>query len=508
MSEETAILYTRNIGKSFGGITVLHDINIQIQRGEVHTLLGANGAGKSTLIKIIDGIHTDFEGEFYINGKLANPQNTEESRQLGVGMVHQELSLVPDLSVAENIFLGRLPRNTFGLVNKKELIKRSRAILKELEMTISPHQIVGELSIADQQMIEIAKVLSQNADIILLDEPTSALSDTEVKRLFETIRRLKKQNKAIIFITHKFEEIYEISDRLSVLRDGMLIETLDLTQELGNLDKRLIALMTGTDEKDLTELYPEKSNTSGETILEIKNFSSRGKFSNISFSLKKGEILGIAGLKGAGRTELARAIFGADPKDEGRLFLRGKELEIKNTIQAIKHGIGLISEDRKKEGFVSTLGVKENINLTTIKDTVRNGLIREKKERDKAKKFIQMLNIKTPSEDTNIVQLSGGNQQKVVLAKWLAANGSVLIFDEPTRGVDVNAKSEIYKIMRTLADQGVGIIFISSEFPELIGLSNRCLVMNEGKLVRELVEEEITKEQIMNSIFEDSKEVV
>lgn len=503
------ILYTKEIGKSFGGIPVLKNINISIRRNEVHTLLGANGAGKSTLIKIFDGIYTDYEGEFYINGKLAKPQNPAESRALGVGMVHQELSLVPDLSIAENIFLGRLPKQKFGFVNKKFLMKRTREILQQLELDFSPHQLVGELSIADRQMIEIAKVLSQDPDIILLDEPTSALSDTEVKRLFETIHRLKRRNKAIIFITHKFEEIYEISDRVSVLRDGRLIETIDLRNEKDrNLDRKLIALMTGTEEDELSDLYPEKTDTSGEPILRVENFTARGRFSNISFSLKKGEILGIAGLKGSGRTELARAIFGADRKDAGRIFLHGKEVEIKNPVEAIRHGIGLITEDRKKEGFVSTLGVKENINLTTIKDTVKRGLISDKLERAKAKKFIAMLNIKTPSEDASIVHLSGGNQQKVVLAKWLAADGSVLIFDEPTRGVDVNAKSEIYKIMRMLADQGVGIIFISSEFPELIGLCNRCLVMNDGKIVRELVGDEITKENIMNSIFEDSEEVV
>ncbi|NEU30425.1 sugar ABC transporter ATP-binding protein [bacterium LRH843] len=507
-SEDQTILYTKNIGKQFSGVTVLRDINLSIQKGEVHTLLGANGAGKSTLIKIIDGIHTEYEGEFYIRGKLAKPANTDESRKLGVGMVHQELSLVPELSVAENIFLGRLPRNSVGFVNKGKLIKESKVILDELEMNISPHQLVEDLSIADQQMIEIAKVLSQNVDIILLDEPTSALSDTEVNRLFETIRRLKKQGKAIIFITHKFEEIYAISDRLSVLRDGMLIETLDLQAEKEDLDKKLISLMTGTDEDELTELYPEKSATADETILEVRNFSSRGKFQDISFALKRGEILGLAGLKGAGRTELARAIFGADPKDSGQLFLQGEEVKIKSPIQAIKRGIGLISEDRKKEGFVGTLGVKENINLTTIADTVKGLLISEKLERSKAKKYISMLNVKTSSEDTLIINLSGGNQQKVVLAKWLAADGKVLIFDEPTRGVDVNAKSEIYKIMRTLADQGVGVLFISSEFPELIGLSNRCLVVNEGKIVKELVADDVTKENIMNSIFEDKREGV
>lgn len=505
-SAEIPILTAKNIGKQFGGISVLRDISITFSKGEVHTLLGANGAGKSTLIKIIDGIHTDYDGELYLHGEHVKPANTEEARKLGIGMVHQELSLVPELSVAENIYLGRLPRNKAGFVNRKKLIRDSRQILAELEMTVSPHQLVGQLSIADQQMIEIAKVLSQNAEIILLDEPTSALSESEVQRLFATIRRLKQQEKAIIFITHKFEEIFAISDRLTVLRDGELIETMSVNGKKDELEKYFISLMTGTDQDELTELYPPKADTFGEVLLEVENFSSAGRFAHVSLQIRSGEIVGLAGLKGAGRTELARAIFGADPKDSGRLLLGGKEIEVKSPDQAIRHGIGLITEDRKKEGFVGTLGVKENINLTTVKDTVRRGLISDKLERLKARTYIEMLNVKTPSEDALILHLSGGNQQKVVLAKWLAAKGRVLIFDEPTRGVDVNAKSEIYRIMKAMADQGAAILFISSEFPELIGLSNRCLVMHEGRIINELGEGEVTKEKIMSSIFENQEE--
>lgn len=505
-SRNESMLYTKNMTKKFSGVTVLEDIHLSIKEGEVHTLLGANGAGKSTLIKLIDGIYTDYEGEIYIRGQRVRPKNTEEARSLGIGMVHQELSLVPYLSVAENIFLGRLPRTALGLVHYTKLYRDSEKLLANLNLNVSPQETVEHLSIADQQMIEIAKVLALDADIILLDEPTSAISDQEIKRLFETIKNLKAQGKAIIFITHKLEEIFAVSDRVTVLRDGRQIETIDLTDKQPNLDKKLVALMTGTSEDDLAELYPPKKKTEGDDLLEVKHFSSRGKFKDVSFTLRKGEILGLAGLKGAGRTEVARAIFGADPKDEGQLYLHGKRIDINSPIDAIKQRIGFISEDRKKEGFVGTLGVKENINLTTVRDTVRKGMISERLEKEKAQKYIASLNIKTSSESTLMTKLSGGNQQKVVLSKWLATEAEILIFDEPTRGVDVNAKSEIYKMMRKLADQGVGVLFISSEFPELIALCNRVLVMNEGRIVDELLDEKITKENIMNSIFHKNRE--
>ena len=502
------ILETKNIKKAFGGITVLEGINLQFKKGEVHTILGANGAGKSTLNKIIDGIYTDYEGEVYIKGQQVRPKNPNDAKLLGIGMVHQELSLIATLSVAENVFIGRLPRYSNGLVNFKKLYKLCKEIFEEINISINPNEKLGNLSIADQQMVEIAKMLSHQSEIILLDEPTSSLSDDGVERLFKTIGKLKKSGKAIIFITHKFEEIFAISDRITVLRDGRKIETIDFKErkkDLKGLETKLVSLMTGTREADIGELYPEKAKEiTDEVIFEINNYSQPEKFHDVSFQIKRGEILGLVGLKGAGRTEVVRAIFGRDEKKSGQTFLDGEKINIKNPREAIKKGIGLISENRKLEGFIGCLGIKENINLTTIMDTVTFGLVNRTKEIAKMKSFIKKLNIRTTSEDSLVKNLSGGNQQKVVISKWLAADCKVLLIDEPTRGIDIKAKSEIYQLIRDLADKGTAVLIITSELPELIGLSDRALVMHEGRIVNELSGKEITEENIMNSIFKHS----
>lgn len=502
------MLETKHIKKAFGGITVLKGINLEIKKGEVHTLLGANGAGKSTLIKIIDGIHTDFEGEIFINGERVRPKNPNDARLLGIGMVHQELSLIPTLSVAENVFIGRLPKLANGLVNFKKLYRDCATIFEEINITIKPNEMVKNLSIADRQMVEIAKMLSHQSEIILLDEPTSSLSDDGVERLFKTVEKLRENGKAIIFITHKFEEIFAISDRVTVLRDGQQIDTIDLNMETAphsQLETKLVSLMTGTHEDEIGELYPKKAKEiSDEVVFEVQDYTQEGKYDQISFQIKRGEIVGLVGLKGAGRTEVIRSIFGRDTKQSGRTFLNGEEITIKNPRDAIKKGIGLISEDRKEEGFVGCLGLKENINLTTIMDTVTFGLINKAKETKKMRDYIKKLNIRTTSEQALVRNLSGGNQQKVVISKWLAANCKVLLIDEPTRGIDVKAKSEIYQLIRDLADNGTAVLMITSELPELIGLSDRALVMHEGKIVNELVGDAINDENIMNSIFKHS----
>jgi len=498
------LLYTENLGKQFNGITVLENINLTIKKGEIHAILGANGAGKSTLIKIIDGIHTEYIGDIYVKNQKVKPANTEEARLLGIGMVHQELSLVSELNVAENIYLGRLPRTTWGMVHYKKLHQDSAKILQELNMSVKTTEMVSNLSIADRQMIEIAKMLSMNTDIILLDEPTSALTENEVKRLFYTMENLKKQGKGIIFITHKLDEIYATSDRVTILRDGNQIDTINLDKNDPDLETKLISLMTGTEQGEIGEIYPTKKNRIGSPIMEVSNFSSKGKFENIHFQIRRGEILGISGLKGAGRTELARAIYGADPKDTGILELNGEIVEIRQPIDAIHHGIGMVTEDRKKEGFVGLLGVKENISLTTIKDVLVNGFLSRKLEREKTQTYVSKLKIRMASEDARVKNLSGGNQQKVVIAKWLCTDCKVLILDEPTRGIDVKAKSEIYKIMSDLAEQGLAILFISSELPELIAMSDRVLVMSRGRIVSELSGTQITKENIMKSTFQES----
>jgi ribose transport system ATP-binding protein len=509
-SQNDNLLYTRNLGKQFNGVKVLQDINLTIRKGEIHCILGANGAGKSTLIKIIDGIYTDYDGEIYVKNEKVQPANTEEARLLGIGMVHQELSLVSQLNVAENIYLGRLPMGKWGLVNYRKLHQDSEHILRELGMQVKTTEMVSHLSIADRQMIEIAKMLSMNAEIILLDEPTSALTEKEVQRLFITMENLKKQGKGIIFITHKLEEIYATSDRVTILRDGNQIATIDLGTEDPSLEMKLISLMTGTDQGEVGDIYPEKSNKIGNTVLEVVNFNSKGKFEDIHFHVRSGEILGISGLKGAGRTELARAIFGADPKDRGRLKLNGQEIHVEHTVDAIHLGIGMVSEDRKKEGFVGPLGVRENISLTNIRDVLFRGMISRRLEKEKTRTYISKLNIRMAAEDAQVKNLSGGNQQKVVIAKWLCTDCKVLILDEPTRGIDVKAKSEIYKIMSELAEQGMAILFISSELPELIAMSDRVLVMSRGRIVSELAGAQISKENIMKSTFQETsqKEVV
>jgi ABC-type sugar transport system ATPase subunit len=503
LHNDDTLLEAVNISKYFGDVKVLDQASIELKRGEVHAILGANGAGKSTLVKIINGVYSDYEGDLLINGEKQRPKNPIEARALGVGMVHQELSLASNMTIAENVFLGRMPKNALGFADNKSMDEEAVKILNKLGLSsIDLHRKTGTYSVADQQLIEIAKLLSTQTDILLLDEPTSALSDVEIDLLFRVIRDLKEDGKGIFFITHKIEEIMEIADRVTVLRDGEKIATLDVDKNSKEFPRTLITMMIGSDQGDLLSMFPPKESNPGKVALSVENFCRTGEFHDIHFSVREGEILGIFGLKGAGRTELARAIVGADPRDCGVLRIGEEEVFVKAPYQAIPKGIALLPENRKTDGVVATMGVKENICLSTMGDAANIfGIINTGKEKSKAQLFKEKLNIKVDSLMMTVKRLSGGNQQKVVFGKCLATNCKVIILDEPTRGIDVGAKREIYKIIRDLVKEGLAVIIISSELPEIIGLADRAIVLREGSLVGELTDFEITKENLMNLAF-------
>ena len=501
-----SLLEAVKISKSFGDVKVLNEVSIDLKRGEIHAILGANGAGKSTLVKILDGVYSDYDGDIYINGVMQRPKSPIEARAMGIGMVHQELSLAPNLTIAENVFLGRMPKNGFAFADNKKMNEESVKVLKKLGLkSVDLRRKVGTYSVADQQLFEIAKLLSTDTDILLLDEPTSALSDIEIDLLFKVIHDLKEDDKGIFFITHKIEEIMEIADRVTVLRDGEKIDTLEVEKRNPEFPRKLITMMIGSDKGDVMSMFPAKESSPGAEVLSIEKFSRAGHFDEVSLSVREGEVLGIFGLKGAGRTELVRSIVGADPRDQGVLKISGNECSLKAPYQAIKRGMALLPENRKTDGIVATMGVNDNICLSTMDDNANLlGLISSAKVKEKAESFRDKLNIKVDSLIMMVKRLSGGNQQKVVLGKCLATNCKVIILDEPTRGIDVGAKREIYKIIRDLVKEGLAVIIVSSELPEIIGLADRAIVLREGRLVGELSESEITKENLMNLAFAHS----
>lgn len=489
------ILEMRQIEKSFGKVKVLKGVNLTAYRGEVLALMGENGAGKSTLMKILSGVYPygSYSGELVINGQICQFNSTRDAVKAGVSIIHQELNLIPGLSVMENIFLGREPKTAPGLIDWQQMRQLTVELLERVGITLEPEELVGNLSIGQQQLIEIAKALSFSAEIIIMDEPTSALTDSEVEQLFNLIRLLKSQDKAIIYISHKMDEIDVIADRVEVLRDGESVGggmKADLSRD------KIISLMVG---RDLTDLYPRRENKPGEVILEIESLTVPGVLETLSLQVRKGEVLGIAGLMGSGRTELALALFGIYGKRlTGEIRLNGKKLTIQNPRQALDNGIALVTEDRKVSGLVLGMSVGENLTLSCLEQLSNTlGIINQERERTVIKNYIQELRIKTADEDLAVANLSGGNQQKVVLAKMLATQPRILILDEPTRGVDVGAKAEIYQIINRLAANGVGIIMISSELPEIIGMSDRVAVMADGSLAGILEKEEVTQEKIM-----------
>ncbi|MDR0472415.1 MAG: sugar ABC transporter ATP-binding protein [Treponema sp.] len=483
------------VSKSFPGVHAVKDCPFDLYAGEVHALVGENGAGKSTLVKILAGVHRKDSGKVLIKGKEASLGDTRSAINASIAMIHQELQLVPHLTAAMNIFIGREHRKRIKFViDDKKSISEAGKIIERMKVNLNPTARVMDLSIAEQYMVEIAKAISQNASILILDEPTAALTDTETQTLFGLIREMKSQGMGIIYISHRMEELKQIADRITVMRDGNYIGTKNIEDITVN---EIVNMMVGRTIYETTPELPE--HPSEETVLEVKNLNCGSKIRDVSFKLRKGEILGFPGLIGAGRTEVARAIFGADPYDSGEIYISGKKVNIKHPLDAVKHGIGYLSEDRKRYGLALARDIETNMMLASYKNFAKAKLIvNSNKINQTAKNTVSELNIATPSIQQLIRNLSGGNQQKVVIAKWLIRNSDILIFDEPTRGIDVGAKSEIYKLLNNLARQGKSIIMISSELPEILRMSHRVIVMCEGRITGELNAGEATQEKIMH----------
>jgi ribose transport system ATP-binding protein len=476
---EAQLLSLEGVSKEFPGVKALDNVRFDLNPGEVHALIGENGAGKSTLMKILSGIYKKDSGEIKYRGEHVNVSSPHEAQRLGISIIHQELNLMPHLSVAQNIFIGREPRRFGGLfLNNSKLNKDAQDLLNELGLPLDPKKRVGELTIARQQMVEIAKAVSYRGEVIIMDEPTSSLTPTETAALFKIIKSLRESGKGIIFISHRLEELDAISDRVTVIRDGEYVKTMK-TKET-NIPE-IISLMVGR--KVDTDRRPEVRKLSEDVILKVEGFSTKTLLKDISFELRQGEILGFAGLMGSGRTELARAIIGADLKTSGKVFFKGEEIKIKDPHDAVKNGIGYLSEDRKKFGLLLIQNVTFNVVLASIQSfSSKLGFFKNSPATKVAKEAIATLKIRTPSERQYVKNLSGGNQQKVVIAKWLTKDCDILIFDEPTRGIDVGAKDEIYHLLTKLANEGKSIIMISSELPEILRMSDRIAVMCEGRL--------------------------
>jgi ribose transport system ATP-binding protein len=475
----TQLLSLTGVSKEFPGVKALNNVHFDLNKGEVHAIVGENGAGKSTLMKILSGIYKKDTGDIVYLGNHVNVKSPLEAQKLGISIIHQELNLMPDLTVAQNIFIGREDRRKGRLfLDDRKLNKAAKALLEELDLVLDPRQKVGELTIAKQQMVEIAKAVSYRGEVIIMDEPTSSLTPAETDALFKIIRSLKESGKGVVYISHRLEELSKITDRITVIRDGEYVKTLTTTE---TSIPEVISLMVGR--KVDQDQRPEVRQLSNEVVLKVEGISDSRLLRDVSFELRKGEILGFAGLMGAGRTELARAIIGADPKTAGKIFLRGKEVKIKSPSDAVKSGIGYLSEDRKKYGLLLVQNVTFNVILSSIPSfSNKFGFLKTKPAGAITRDAIKQLSIRTPSENQYLKNLSGGNQQKVVISKWLTRDCDILIFDEPTRGIDVGAKDEIYKLLTKLASEGKSIIMISSELPEILRMSDRIAVMCEGKL--------------------------
>lgn len=488
------LLRMEGIYKSFPGVQALSDCHFELHPGEVHALVGENGAGKSTMMKILGGIYNKDAGHIYLDNKEVNVTSPRVAQGLGISIIHQELNLMPHLTVAQNVFIGREPRSKIPFALDDKLANRqTERVLDMLNLQLSPTMKVSDLTVAKQQMVEIAKALSFNAKILIMDEPTAALTETEIDELFRIIKQLREKGVGVVHISHRLEELKQISDRVTVMRDGKYIDTLQTKD--ATIDQ-IISLMVG---RVIFETAPEMPEIpSEEVVLEVRNLNRGKALRDVNFRLMKGEILGFAGLMGAGRTEVARAIFGADEYDSGEIYIKGKQAHIKSPGDAVACGVGYLSEDRKRYGLALGLDVKENVALSAMKKFLnRFGWVDFKKVSARGQEMIKALNIKTPNLEQKVKFLSGGNQQKVVIGKWLTANTDILIFDEPTRGIDVGAKSEIYKLLNDLARQGKAIIMISSELPEILRMSHRVVVMCEGQVTGILSAKEASQENIM-----------
>jgi ribose transport system ATP-binding protein len=494
--EKNYLLEMKNITKIFPGVVALDRVNFNLLPGEVHVLVGENGAGKSTLIKCISGAHQPDGGEIYLEGEQVSITSSKRAQQLGIATIYQEFNLIPELTLAQNIFLGREPKklNNF-LIDWKRLYKKAEELIQSLGIELDPRLLVSKVSVSQQQMIEIAKALSLNAKIILFDEPTSALTAKDIENLFNIIRKLKEKGIGIIYISHRLDEIKEIGDRVTVFRDGQYIDTFNANELAMN---KLIYAMVG---REIKEQFPRTYNKPGKEMLRVEGLSKNGVFEDISFKVRSGEIVGFSGLVGSGRTEVMNAIFGADKFDSGKVFIEGREVKT-TPRKCVSLGLGFIPEDRKNTGLCLKLKVKENIVHAAMSIIFKNSIVNTRKETEYASKYVEELSIKTPGLNQQVKYLSGGNQQKVVLAKWLLTKAKIFIFDEPTRGIDVGAKSEFHKLMDALVAEGAAVIMVSSEMPEILGMSDRIYVMHEGRITAELSREEATQEKILSYAME------
>ncbi len=482
------------IEKTFPGVHALSQCRFELRAGEIHALVGENGAGKSTLMKVLAGVYKKDAGRIFYKGAEVEIPTPRAAQHLGISMIHQELNLMPHLTVAQNVFIGREPRQGIRFVlDERAINAKTQQLFDVMHLKLDPRTKVADLTVAKQQMVEIAKALSFNADVLIMDEPTAALTEAEIDELFRITRQLREKGVGVVHISHRLEELKLISDRVTVMRDGRYIDTVQ-TQDV-TID-RIISMMVGRTIFEATPEVPE--NPSQEVVLEVKNLNRGNVIKDASFNLKRGEILGFAGLMGAGRTEVARAVFGADPVDSGEVYVRGKKVQINSPSDAVQHGIAYLSEDRKRYGLALGLDVETNIVLATFKKFLGTlGWVNSAKTRATAAHYVEALSIRTPGLQQLVKNLSGGNQQKLVIGKWLTADTDVLIFDEPTRGIDVGAKSEIYRLLNDLAQQGKSIIMISSELPEILRMSHRIIVMCEGRVTGELTSAEATQEKIM-----------
>lgn len=489
--EKQPLLRMEHISKSFPGVQALNDVDFEVYPGEILGFLGENGAGKSTLIKILSGIHRKDQGAIWFNGQAINPHTPYEAQNLGISTIHQELALIPYLSVAENIFLNNEPRRALGRVDFRQMNRQAEELLRDLGAEIQGKQLIRELNVAAQQMVEIAKAVSHKASLILMDEPTSALSSREVEALFALMRRLKDKGVAVVFVSHRLDEVRQIVDRVVIMRDGRRVGALPIAEAT---EEKIIRMMVGRD----VGLFPKAMAEIREPVLEVRHLSGQNGVKNVSLTVRKGEIVGLAGLIGAGRTELVRLICGVDSPSQGEVLIEGKPVRIKSPADAVRFGIGWVPEDRKLHGLILGMDVQENVTMA-IMPRISNllGAVRQQEAKKVASHYVEALSIATPGLNQTVRNLSGGNQQKVVLAKWLSTRPKLLIMDEPTRGIDVGAKAEVHALMSRLAQQGLGILMISSELPEIMGMSDRVIVMCQGRITGEFERGKLDQEEIM-----------
>jgi ABC-type sugar transport system ATPase subunit len=495
------ILELHGISKRFPGVQALTEAHFDVRTGEVHALLGENGAGKSTLIKIISGVHKPDTGEMHINGQKISFNNPREAQAMGIATIYQELSLYPELSVAENIFMGHAPRGWLGAVDWRAMRRKAEEILDSLEIyDLDVDSKVGSLTVGKRQRVEIAKALSLNARILIMDEPTAALTEADVQRLFGIVRLLRERGVGIIYISHRMEEVFTLTDRVTVLRDGHYVGTKavkDVTSD------ELIEMMVG---RTIENLFPKLETQIGQPVLEVKHLWNKPLCRDVSFTVRAGEIVGLAGLVGSGRSELAQTIFGITPAQTGEIKLHGQPVRVRTPADAMKHRIAYVPEDRGTQGLIREMRIRENVSLAVLKTLMKSGFIDDRQERDLASKAIQQLSIRAYSAEQTVNKLSGGNQQKVVVSKWLASKPKLLIMDEPTRGVDVGAKSEIHRLISELAAQGLAILMISSELPEVLGMSDRVLVMREGRMVAEFERKDATQQNVVSAMMREAED--